>query len=158
MAQSRNDLAPRCAECAEEVEAIRPARNSEPGDVSLHIVAASNSEHQLGHASARDLGGYLLAKLVGDAAHRGECGIGLEIVASRAQGHEDSGRAGRRHDRGERELGDPWIVELRERVGQCIEHLPTQLQILVVAFATTFFVSQIAPRRSEAAPNKSAFW
>jgi hypothetical protein len=32
---------------------------------------------------------------------------------------------------------DERIVELRERVGQCIEHLSTQLQVLVVALVTT---------------------
>ncbi len=122
--------------------------------MSLLLVSASDSEHELRRAFPGHLGRHFLAQLVRVLAHVIERDIGIDVVASRHQSHQHACRARCRHDRRERELGDQRIVELRERVGQCIEHLSTELQVLVMASATTFLMFHVAPRHGSAVPDE----
>jgi hypothetical protein len=75
----------------------------------------------------------------------------IEIFASGDEGDEETcgGRCG--HDRREREIIE---VEIGERVAQGVEHLSTQLQVLVMASATTGFEFHIAPRHGQTVPIK----
>lgn len=102
------------------------------------IRTRSDAEHELGDALARDLGGDILAKLVGHGGDARECSVRVgEVFARRDEGHEHARGIRRWRDRCEREIFDRGVVELGERVGQGVEHLTAQLEIFVVASATT---------------------
>ena len=56
------------------------------GEAALsQLVGASDSEHELGHASASHFSGHFLAQLVGVLAHGGKRDINVDVVAGRDQ-------------------------------------------------------------------------
>jgi hypothetical protein len=92
-----------------------------------------------------NLGGHVLAEVVTELGEARECRVEIRVVASGQEGHEHARRGRRRVDRREREAVEPGLVELGERVGQRIEYLPADLQVLVVAPGATASFIHVAP-------------
>jgi hypothetical protein len=121
--------------------------------VGSFFVGTFDTEHQLRGPFPVNLCRHLLAQLLTELMQARARGIEIDVIARGREGHQDTRRRWRGYDGCEHEPFEASLVEVAERIGQRVEHLTTDLQVLVVALATTSFFVHVAPRHGYAAPD-----